>query len=225
MFRPLTAGEVECRVAQAGKSGNGAWASILIYKDARVDQKLLDEVVGPMNWKDSYEFINGSLYCTISIWDREKEDWISKQNVGTESNTEKEKGQASDAFKRAGFNWGIGRELYTSPKIFITLNQNEFTERDGKVKCLANFYVTELGVNSDRVIDRLVIVDRNKAVRFSYGDAPVRSSVTLADAVQKAREANSSRMLTAVWNTYKEQFGQEPDFINAIRTNPNNPKR
>lgn len=107
MFRTLTAGEIECRVAQAGKKASGGWCSILIYKDARVDQKLLDEVIGPKNWKNDYTFIDGNLYCTVSIWDGEKKEWISKQNVGTESNTEKEKGQASDAFKRACFNWGM----------------------------------------------------------------------------------------------------------------------
>ena len=128
MFRPLTAAEVECRAAQCGKSKSGPWVSILIYKDAMVDQKLLDEVIGPMNWKNSYEMIDGKLFCTISIWDKEKGEWISKQNVGTESNTEKEKGQASDAFKRAAFNFGIGRELYSSPKIFINLKPDEYDE-------------------------------------------------------------------------------------------------
>ena len=171
MFRTLTAGEVECRVAQVGKTDKGGWASILIYKDARVDQKLLDEVVGPMNWKNSYEFINGSLYCTVSVWDENKKEWISKQNVGTESNTEKEKGQASDAFKRACFNLGIGRELYTAPKIFINLEKNEWDESNGKVRCKASFYVKEMDVNSDRVISRLVITDKSGKVRFSYSEA------------------------------------------------------
>lgn len=220
MFRPLTAGEVECRVAQVGKTDRGGWASILIYKDARVDQKLLDEVVGPKNWKNDYEFINGSLYCTVSIWDEEKGEWISKQNVGTESNTEKEKGQASDAFKRACFNWGLGRELYTAPKIFIKLEQNEWDESNGKFRCKASFFVTEMNVNAERVIDRLVIVDKNNQVRFSY-----TAAVTLADVVKKAQDAKDAKALSAVWSAYKVQFGDAKEFVDAIKKNPNNPKR
>lgn len=169
MFRVLTAGEIECRVAQTGKGSNGPWCQILIYKDARVDQKLLDEVVGPMNWKDSYELINGSLYCTVSLWDKEKKEWISKQNVGSESNTEKEKGQASDAFKRACFNWGLGRELYTAPKdVFITLKEKEYYEKDGKIQTKVRFDVKEIEYNDDRQIVKLVIVDPKGEVRYSF---------------------------------------------------------
>lgn len=170
MFRLLTAGEIECRVAQTGKGQKGPWCQILIYKDARVDQKLLDEVIGPMNWKNSYEFINGSLYCTVSVWDKDKKEWISKQNVGTESNTEKEKGQASDAFKRACFNLGIGRELYTAPKdVYISLNDGEYREKDGKIYVNTRFDVSEIEYNKDRQITKLVIVDKYGKIRYSMG--------------------------------------------------------
>lgn len=103
--------------------------SLLLYKDARVDMRMLDEVYGPNNWQRSHELINGNLFCTISVWDADKGVWVNKQDVGTESNTEKEKGQASDAFKRAAFNWGIGRELYTAPFIWITLDSSEVYEK------------------------------------------------------------------------------------------------
>ena len=187
MFRLLTAGEIECRVAQTGKGKNGPWCQILIYKDARVDQKLLDEVVGPMNWKDSYEFINGSLYCTVSIWDKEKKEWISKQNVGTESNTEKEKGQASDAFKRACFNWGLGRELYTAPKdVFITLKEGEFFEKDGRIQTRYRFDVSEIAYDKDRQITKLVIVDKNGNVRYSFGAGKSSAPVTTTTKATKA---------------------------------------
>lgn len=107
-FRTLKPDEVELRVAQAGKRSSGqVWAQYLIYKDARVDQRVLDETVGPMRWKKDYKMIEGRLYCTVSIWDGELKEWVSKQDVGTESNTEKEKGQASDAFKRACVCWGM----------------------------------------------------------------------------------------------------------------------
>ena len=103
MFRELHADEIECRVAQAKSNG----VSLLLYKDARCDQNILDETVGPMNWMRSHTRENAN--CIVSIWDEAKKQWISKEDTGTESNTEKEKGLASDSFKRACFNWGIGR--------------------------------------------------------------------------------------------------------------------
>lgn len=208
MFRLLTADEIECRVAQTGKSQKGAWAQFLIYKDARTDQKLLDETVGPTNWKNSYEFINGNLYCSISIWDDKKKEWVSKQNVGTESNTEKEKGQASDAFKRAGFNWGIGRELYTAPKdIFIMLSEGdekgtgkEYYEKDGKIQCRAKFYVSEISYNDSREIDKLVIKDQAGKIRYSF---PKKS-----DAKEEKKEAKKSiPTYTSTDGKYKIQEG------------------
>lgn len=113
IFRALRPDEVEVRAAQVSQKG----ASFLLYKDARVDQIILDETVGPLNWQRSHSRDNAN--CTVSIWDYEKLQWVSKEDTGTESNTEKEKGLASDSFKRACFNWGIGRELYTAPRIWI----------------------------------------------------------------------------------------------------------
>lgn len=114
-FRDVRADEVECRIARETDKG----CQLLLYKDARVDQNILDETVGPFNWERSHEVIDGSLYCTVRIYDEDRGIWTSKQDVGSESNVEKEKGKASDAFKRACFNWGIGRELYTAPFIWI----------------------------------------------------------------------------------------------------------
>ena len=112
-FRLLKASEIDCRIATVSQKG----VSVLLYKDARVDQNILDETVGPMNWQRSHSRDNAN--CTVSLWDDEKKQWISKEDTGTESYTEKEKGLASDSFKRACFSWGIGRELYTAPFIWI----------------------------------------------------------------------------------------------------------
>ena len=125
MFRDLKAEEVEIRVGKVGEKG----ATLLLYKDARADMTILDEIVGPFNWKREHSRDNAN--CTVSIWDKEKEQWISKEDTGAESFTEKEKGLASDSFKRACFNWGIGRELYTAPLIFVKC----------EVKTEANRYV------------------------------------------------------------------------------------
>lgn len=113
MFRPLNAEEIDCRVNTVNANG----CTLLLYKDARCDMNILDETVGPLNWERKHSRDNAN--CVVSIWDAEKEQWISKEDTGTESYTEKEKGLASDSFKRACFNWGIGRELYTAPVLKI----------------------------------------------------------------------------------------------------------
>ena len=120
-IRLLEASEIECRVGSIGKNG----FSLLLYKDARVDQKILDECFSPCGWKRTHQEIGGNLYCTVEVWDAEKQQWIAKQDVGTESYTEKEKGQASDSFKRACVNWGIGRELYSAPFIWIPVEMGK----------------------------------------------------------------------------------------------------
>ena len=113
--RLLRADEIECRVSVINERG----LSLLLFKDARVDQKILDETFTPFGWRRTHQSIDGNLYCTVEVWDKEKQQWIAKQDVGTVSYSEKEKGQASDSFKRACFNWGIGRELYTAPFIWV----------------------------------------------------------------------------------------------------------
>ncbi len=101
-IRLLKADEIECRIAMINEKG----LSLLLYKDARVDQKILDETFGIFGWKRSHQCIDGNLYCTVEILDRDSGEWIAKQDVGTMSCSEKEKGQASDSFKRACFNGG-----------------------------------------------------------------------------------------------------------------------
>lgn len=176
-FRLLTAEEIECRVAQVGTTQKGgAWCSILLYKDARCDQRLLDETVGSYNWQRQH--LRDNRNCIVSIWDAEKSQWISKEDTGTESNTEAEKGLASDSFKRACFNWGIGRELYTAPKIFITLNDGEYINNAGKLKVTAKtvFNVQEIGYDSKRNINKLVIADGTGNVRYTFEEGKKVSS-------------------------------------------------
>lgn len=169
-FRTLNADEVELRVSQAGRTKDGrVWAQYLIYKDARVDQRILDETVGAERWQKTYDVIDGNLYCTVSIWNEELKTWVGKQDVGTESFTEKEKGQASDAFKRACFNWGIGRELYTAPKdLYIDLLEGEFGERDGKIIPKNRLFSVSEMVVADGKITKLVVVDQRGNERFSF---------------------------------------------------------
>ena len=167
----LKACDIEVRVQSVKKNKNGVGAVLLIYKDARVDMKILDEVYGQDNWQRTHEVIAGNLFCNIDIWDEVKQYWVRKQDVGVESNTEKQKGQASDAFKRAGFNVGIGRELYTAPFTYVPLNAEEYNETGGKIQILSyvRFHVKEIGYDKYRIINKLIIVDNKGKVRFEMG--------------------------------------------------------
>lgn len=175
-IRRLEPSEVECRVSTAGQKPNGTpYATYLLYKDARVDMKILDEHFGPMNWQREHTLIGDRLYCTISIFDESKGVWIKKQDVGTESNSEPEKGQASDAFKRAAFNVGIGRELYTAPYISVELEEGEYTTYEDpktkkvKVTPRLNLYVKDMKCDDAGNINVLVLKDRKGRVRYSLG--------------------------------------------------------
>ncbi len=135
-FRALTAAEIDCRVATCNSKG----VMLLLYKDARCDMKILDETVGAENWQRKHEVIKESLFCNVGI--KIDGEWVWKQDVGTESNTEKEKGQASDSFKRACFNWGIGRELYTAPNIWIPSDKVALKDTGRKDKANHPVYTT-----------------------------------------------------------------------------------
>lgn len=153
LIRLLRVSEIECRIAVV--RGNGL--SLLLYKDARVDQRILDETFGSFGWKRSHQCIDGNLYCTVEIFDKESGEWIAKQDVGTTGYTEKEKTQASDSFKRACFNWGIGRELYSAPFIWIPAGMASIQKKDDKYYCHDHFSVKSIAYNKDREIEALVI--------------------------------------------------------------------
>lgn len=178
LIRLLKASEIECRVATISAKG----LSLLLYKDARVDQRILDESFGPFGWKRSHQSIDGNLYCTVSVWDEETKEWISKQDVGTTGYAEKEKSQASDSFKRACFNWGIGRELYSAPFIWISADKVEIKQKDGKYVCYEHFKVSSIEYNDDREIVKLVITNEKGTVLYELKEKPttVTSSNTLS---------------------------------------------
>lgn len=218
-FRPLNPDEVELRVAQSGKTKEGrVWAQYLIYKDARVDQRLLDETVGPLSWQKSYSIIDGNLYCTVSIWNDELGEWIGKQDVGTKSNTEEEKGQASDAFKRACFNWGIGRELYSAPDIYITLEEGEYTIKGDKIYPKNGiFKVSVMDVDEvKRVITNLVVTDRYGAVRF-----PSKPSARSAKPAQRpaSQQGNRQHPTEGQILSMAKRIANGEDITDKIQTN------
>ena len=167
-FRTLRADEIECRVGTINANG----FTLLLYKDARCDQNILDDTVGEMNWQRDHKEVKGNMFCGVSIYDEITGQWITKWDCGTESNTEKEKGEASDSFKRACFNWGIGRELYTAPFIWITSEGAKIEKNDnGKYTCKDNFVVEEIEYNDNREIIKLKIKNKTKrVVVFDYDD-------------------------------------------------------
>ena len=163
MFRDLKANEIDVRIAQVKQNG----VSLLLYKDARVDQDILDETVGAMNWQRKHTRDNAN--CIVEIWDANKEQWISKEDTGTESFTEKEKGLASDSFKRACFNWGIGRELYTAPFIWIKAEDTNVKETTakGKYACYDKFTVEAIQITNKEITGLAIKNNQGKRV-FVY---------------------------------------------------------
>lgn len=158
-FRRLKPNEIDVRIGRVlKKNGRPAGASLLLYKDARCDMAILDETVGPLGWTRSHSRDNAN--CTVSIWDEDKGCWVSKEDTGTESNTEAAKGLASDSFKRACVNWGIGRELYTAPDIKVWEDGGQIRLVNGK--SYDRFAVRRISYDESGCIDGLAIVNESK---------------------------------------------------------------
>ena len=169
-FRTLRADEIECRISQIKEN----WCTLLLYKNARVDMDILDETFGCLNWKREHKRDNAN--CVVSIYNVETKEWVSKEDTGTESFSEAEKGLASDSFKRACVNWGIGRELYSAPSIFIFPRKDMvkrgqqkefFTTEKGKVTTKTRFHVELIDYDENRKIKDLIIRDDKNNIRFT----------------------------------------------------------
>lgn len=166
-FRDLKADEIECRVQSVKENPepNKSGLVLLLYKDARVDMNILDETVGASNWQREHYECKGNLFCRVGIdvnavHEINEPRWVFKSDCGTESNTEAQKGEASDSFKRACFNWGIGRELYTSP--FIWIPADKCNIKNGK--CYDKFKVEKIQIEN-KVITGLAIYNESKKER------------------------------------------------------------
>lgn len=176
-IRLLRPEEISVRLASVNKAG----AELLLYKDARVDMSILDETFGPMNWKKCYSRDNKN--CTVSVYDQEKQEWISKEDTGKESYSDAEKGLASDSFKRACFNWGIGVELYSSPRIFFFANNlKTFTAVNGKYKCYDSFQVVRIIYKSNRTIKAVDIENISTHQIFTFENPDVQYEMIVESA-------------------------------------------
>ena len=165
-FRDLRADEIECRVQSVKKNG----LVLLLYKDARVDMNILDETVGAENWQREHYECKGNLFCRVGICTvtgRGEEtfpEWVWKSDCGTESNTEAQKGEASDSFKRACFNWGIGRELYTAP--FTWISSDNCNLENGK--CYDKFEVEKITIENKQITSLVIRNVSQKCVAFTW---------------------------------------------------------
>ena len=169
-IRLLRADEIECRVGTITDKG----LSLLLYKDARVDMNLLNETFSPMGWKKSYQSINGELFCTIEVFDENKQQWIGKQDIGTPSFSESEKGRASDAFKRSAFCWGSGIELYSAPFMWLSSDKYKATKTDKGYKVKDTFHVEHIAYNDNREISEITVVNQNGIKVFEMKAKKVR---------------------------------------------------
>ena len=177
-FRNLRADEIDCRVARI----QGKYISLLLYKDARCDMNILDETVGAFNWRREHTRENAN--CIVSIYDADKKEWVSKEDTGTESNTEAEKGIASDSFKRACVNWGIGRELYSAPP--ISFFGEKFLSNG---KCYKKFIVSKIEYDSNSNINSLMIYEKETGdMVFIY---PQKAEQCKPDTEQRKQEADA----------------------------------
>ena len=190
-IRLLKANEIECRVSIVKENG----ISLLLYKDARVDQRILDETFGLFGWKRSHQCIDGNLYCMVEVYDKDTGEWVAKQDVGTMGYAEKEKSQASDSFKRACFNWGIGRELYTAPFIWVPANKasiqiKEGQNREKRYYCSDHFSVYSIQYNDVKEIQTLVIINDKGQTVFEW-----KSTKTAGSSKENKRETGKKESM------------------------------
>lgn len=173
-FRELRADEIECRIGTVGKSGNGL--SLLLYKTSRTDSDLLDETVGAENWQCRFYEQKGTLFCSLGVRVQREDgnyEWVWKDDAGSPSNMEAQKGEASDAFKRAGFKFGIGRELYTAPFIWVKADKCNLTQQGNKWVCYDNFRVTKIRIEEDesgkrRITGIRIVSEKTGQVAYSW---------------------------------------------------------
>ena len=167
-FRDLTANEIEVRVSRVTNAG----VELLLFKDSRCDMRILDETVGAENWQNEFYEQKGTLFCKVGLftdYDRGPM-WVWKSTAGAPSNIEAQKGEASDAFKRACFTWGIGRELYTAPRIFVYADKCKSLKqgKNGKMQCYDHFSVAKIKVVDGRIVGLAIRNDDTGKVVFTY---------------------------------------------------------
>lgn len=227
-MRKLRADEIECRVAQVSSKG----CSLLLYKTARVDRAILDEEFGVMSWQNDFKVIDGKMYGGIGVWSNDLSEWIWKWDCGVESNTEQEKGQASDCFKRAGFKWGIGVELYTAPFIWINAETKQEGNRWKLTNPFVKYSVKSIEYENDTISNLEIVDDKGNTV-YSMGKKVTKTTHKtenkVAEPVETAetnsndiiaiglRASNNMKELLAVYNENKTQIESDPSLKSIFK--------
>lgn len=219
IFRTLKADEIDCRVGTCSEKG----LTLLLYKDARVDMDILDETFGEFGWKREHSRENAN--CTVSVYCSERGEWVSKEDTGTESNTEAEKGLASDSFKRACVNWGIGRELYTAPFIWIKATDCKITQgRNGKSTCYDKFSVAAIEYDDRRRISELSVRNDNSGkivFEFYAVKKPKQKTAQTAPPLPKTEPTVTEQDAASLRNRFKKIVyelaqGKQENIASAI---------
>lgn len=206
-FRSLEASDVEVRVAQASEKG----CSLLLYKDARCDMRILDEAVGAQSWACRYERIGDTLFCSVGI--SNEDEWVWKQDCGIPSSMESEKGEASDAFKRACFKWGIGRELYTAPFIWVPKEDcNLAKNRSGKPACYDRFRVTAMEVCEGSISSLEIVNDTTGKVVYPRKSSKPKGAKPQAPKEDGLLKAAKERLWEAC-KAYAKTQGMTPQQV------------
>ena len=229
-MRKLRADEIECRVAQVSSKG----CSLLLYKTARVDRAILDEEFGTMNWQNDFKVIDGKMYGGIAVCytNDGNREWVWKWDCGTESNTEAEKGQASDCFKRAGFKWGIGVELYTAPFIWLNVDVKQEGSKWKLANPFAKYSVKSIEYNNDAISNLEIVDDKGNTVYFMNKKVAKTTHKTEEKAVEPVektetnsndivaiglRASNNMKELLAVYNENKTQIESDPNLKSIFK--------
>jgi hypothetical protein len=220
-FRDLSAKEIECRINRITENG----LSILLYKTSRTDMAILDEVVGAENWSCEYTDIKGNLYCGISIYVKERNEWVTKWDCGIESrddgNGNEKKGEASDAFKRAGTKWGIGRELYAVPSlIWINKDVCDIKKNGTKFSCYDKFFVSKVSTESGEILELEISKETrgNSFVVYVLGKKQAKQEIIPVQTIQPTDDI--STLKTALIDYINLGVFDHPENVeDAIKTN------
>lgn len=227
-MRKLRADEIECRVAQVSSKG----CSLLLYKTARVDRAILDEEFGTMGWQNDFKVIDGKMYGGIGVWSNDLSEWIWRWDCGTESNTEAEKGQASDCFKRSGFKWGIGVELYTAPFIWLNVEVKQEGSKWKLANPFAKYSVKSIEYNNDTISNLEIVDDKGNTV-YSMGKKVTKTIQKTEEKVVEPAEktetnsndivaiglraSNNMKELLAVYNENKTQIESDSNLKSIFK--------
>lgn len=162
-FRDLTEDEIELRVGSTNDSG----FQLLLYKNARIDMQLLDEVVGVGNWQREHYILGNDIYCKVGIYNQELKQWVWRADAGSSGTIEEEKSKASDSFKRACVNFGLGRCLYSAPFVWI-VSKDKDGVMTGETK-KERYIVDEIGYTDHKITKLVIKNEKTKKVVFSMG--------------------------------------------------------